>query len=181
MKYPRLRDFYNVHFFGWALRNIHPGDRVLEIGCGENSLLLRLGYTRRAEVTAVDVYAPYVARHKTAGDYAKIICGDIAAQTFPYRYFDVVVCMDVLEHLSESDGRQLLQQMKFWGRSVIITTPNGFADNEPDDGNLNQKHKSGWSVQDFVSTGYTVRGLSGWKALRTDKAELRSMRPFLFW
>ena len=184
MRYTRLRNLYNVHIFGWQLTRVLRGcDKVLELGCGRNSLLVRAGITRKLNVTGVDIYEPYIENHKLMGNYTRCFCADIAEVEFGDHEFDAVVCMDVIEHISKRDviDSGLLSNMQHWGKKVIITTPNGYADNDPIDGNRYNRHISEWSVGELESYGYKVRGLSGWKKLRTKGCRLRYTFPYLFW
>ena len=181
-QYTVLKDFYNTYFFGRPLRTmIEAGDKVLELGCGKNSLLIRSGIIKKLRVTGVDIFAPYVELHNSDGLYESCILADITKVDFESDQFDVVVCMDVLEHVDKSEGAKLLGKMKVWGRKVIITTPNGTVPGILADGNIHQKHQSGWVAKELEIHGYTVRGTSGWKALRKPDSQLKHLHPFVFW
>ncbi len=184
MQYTVLRDIYNIHIFGGILLRMLKGcNRVLELGCGGNSLLVKTGITKRMDVVGVDIFKPYVDRHVANRTYSSCICADITEIDFKNREFDAVVCMDVLEHIPKSKviSSGLLRKMQKWADKVIITTSNGYVDNDVSDNNIHQKHLSGWSVEELRAYGYKVRGLSGWKQLRTKEAALRYSSPFLFW
>lgn len=183
MRYQALRDFYNIYFFGGSLLlKIHDGDKVLELGCGRESLIVKSGLVKRTNVTGVDIFQPYIDSHRKDGLYKNLICGDITKMDFAPHSFDAVVCMDVLEHLSKQDGKKLLVNMPKWANKIILTTPNGFANNKIHvDGNEHQEHISGWSIDELRGYGYKVRGLSGWSHLRTDNAQLRYTQPYLMW
>jgi len=181
-QYTVLKDFYNTYFFGRPLRTmIKTGDKVLELGCGKNSLLIRSGVIKNLRVTGVDIFEPYVELHNSNGLYEKCICADITKIDFQPNQFDAVVCMDVLEHISKAEGVKLLAKMKVWGRKIIITTPNGTVPGIPSDGNIHQEHQSGWFAEELKGHGYTVRGTSGWKALRKPGSQLRHLHPFVLW
>ena len=181
-QYTVLKDFYNTYVFGRPLKTmIKAGDRVLELGCGKNSLLVRSGIIKQLRVTGVDIFEPYVKLHNSDGLYESCIQADITKIDFRPNQFDAVVCMDVLEHISKADGVKLLGKMKAWGRKVIITTPNGTVPGIPSDGNIHQEHQSGWFAKELEEYGYTVHGASGWKALRKPDSQLRHLHPFVFW
>lgn len=181
-QYTVLKDFYNTHFFGRPLRTMtKPGDEVLELGCGKDSLLVRSGLIKRLRVTGVDIFKPYVDLHNSSGLYKKCILADITKIDFEPDQFDAVVCMDVLEHITKDEGTALLAKMKIWGRKVIITTPNGAVPGIPSDSNIHQEHQSGWTAEELEAYGYTVRGASGWKVLRKPDSQLRHLHPFVFW
>ena len=160
---------------------IKPRDKVLELGCGKNSLLIRSGLIKQVQVTGVDVFKPYVDFHNSNGLYMKCILADITKIDFEPGQFDAVVCMDVIEHIPKNEGVKLLSKMKVWGRKVIITTPNGVVPGILSDDNIHQEHQSGWSTKELKAYGYTVRGASGWKPLRKPDSQLRHLHPFIFW
>ncbi len=181
-QYTMIKDIYNTYIFGSPLRTmIKKGDKVLELGCGKNSLIVRSGLIKKLNVTGVDIFKPYVDLHNSGGLYQSCVLADITKIEVNENEFDAVVCMDVLEHLDKKDGIALLGKMKVWGRKVIITTPNGYVGWYAADGNVHQNHKSGWFIKDFTSQGYQVKGGSGWKPLRKEDSQLRHRHPFLFW
>jgi 2-polyprenyl-3-methyl-5-hydroxy-6-metoxy-1,4-benzoquinol methylase len=196
MRYTLLKDIYNIYIFGGVLlAMLKTGDNVLELGCGRNSLLLRSGIIKRMNVTGVDIFKPYVDSHLADGIYRTCICADATEIDFKTGEFDAVVCMDVLEHITKDRvvESKLLSNMQKWGRKVIITTPNGYVENDIsdatvyhlvngiNDGNIYQGHQSGWSIEELKAYGYKVRGLSGWKKLRKENSQLRYESPYLFW
>ena len=179
MRYQGLRDFYNYYIFGRVLRGMLQGcGTILEMGCGESSLILKAGIAERTKVTAVDIFQPYIEKHKKEGIYHDCICDDITSVQFKTGSFDAVVCMDVVEHIAKSKviGSNILDNMKGWGRKVIITTPNGFTTNYHNSAeNPFQNHLSCWVEDDFLKHGYMVRGLSGLKCLRKPVSRFRSV------
>lgn len=184
MRYTVIRDLYNIYIFGGAiLAMLGNCKKILDLGCGRDSLLVRSGIVKRAEVYGLDIFKPYVDGHNTDGTYRYCICADAVGVDFNENEFDAVVCMEVLEHIDKDRIIEsgLLQRMQKWARKVIITTPNGYVGNDVSDGNVYQEHLSSWNIEDFIGHGYKVRGLSGWKSLRTDGATLRYNTPFLFW
>ena len=184
MKYQTLRDLYNIYFFGGiGLRMLKDCKTILELGCGRDSLLLKAHIVENTEVTGVDIFQPYVDSHNADKIYKECVCGDVAELRYGRDTFDAVVCMDLLEHIEKDTVLEsgLLWRMKEWGKKVIITTPNGFIENPASDDNKFQKHVSGWSYDELSEFGYKVRGLSGWKALRTIGGDLRFTKPYLLW
>ena len=58
------------------------------------------------------------------------------AELFPPTSFDVVVAVDVLEHLERTDGFDLLEAMEQLARQrVVVFTPNGFVAQGAREGN----------------------------------------------
>lgn len=82
-----------------------------------------------------------------------------AMDIFPDASVDTVITMDVIEHLTKSEGIELLKRtVKKARRQVVIFTPLGFMPQEAPEGMKDgwwlsgaewQKHKSGWLPEDF--------------------------------
>ncbi|MBI4014075.1 MAG: class I SAM-dependent methyltransferase [Candidatus Rokubacteria bacterium] len=98
--------------------------RLLDVGCGDGTLLARLdGKARR--LVGVDGRLPACLAAATRGAAAQ--CADLDARHLPYRdaVFDAVTCLDVLEHVL--DPRHLLRELARVLRphgTLVLTTPN---------------------------------------------------------
>ncbi len=96
-------------------------NRVLEIGCGNGSTLLKIKETgRAAEIVGVDI-----VEFDTEID--RFIIGDIEEidLDYPHEYFDVIICADLFEHLI--DPWTVLQKLKNYlkpGGVLITSIPN---------------------------------------------------------
>ena len=89
---------------------------------------------------------------------------------------DAVVSIQNIEHLERKQGENLLDFLGVIARKIVIVeTPNGFVFQAGTSENPFQEHLSGWTVQDFKSRGYKVRGTSGLKVLKkkSNKGEYR--------
>ncbi len=174
-----LKHLYNRYLFaGVILRRLRRCRTILELGCGNGSILFQVGLFKNHQITGIDIFKPYVDAMKPY--YTKCICANISHIEIT-EVFDAVVCMDVIEHLPKQEGIDLLRKMERWAKFIVVTTPNGFWHQDITDGNIHQAHLSGWTANELRERGYIVRGLSGWKLLRTNSAQLRFKRPYLFW
>jgi len=101
------------------------GSKILDAGCGDGVLSWMLAI-RGGEVYGVDVEkkALQVAKRKCKGLKARFYPASIYDLPFPSRYFDHIVCLDVIEHLHHPD-KALKELKRVWNRSgmIIITTP----------------------------------------------------------
>jgi len=153
---------------------------LLDVGCGDQGALLArvpgLPFT-----VGVDLELPtdddLVARHT---EYHEADIRSLSDH-FERKQFECVVALDVIEHLTRTEGADLLEAMEqIASKRVIVFTPNGFLPQEPSAANPHQEHRSGWTVDDLARRGYRVIGINGWRPLRGPYAEIR-WRPRSFW
>jgi len=96
------------------------GKRVLEVGSGSEGLARWLGDER--EVTAVDLA---FSDQRAAGER---VTADARALPFPDAAFDVVVALDLLEHVPPSDRPRVLGELARTARlRLIVGCPTGEA------------------------------------------------------
>ena len=117
-----LDDLENVHTF--AMLAVPAGSRVLDLGAGEGSVARALA-ARGCAVTAVERDPDGIAVLRAHGIHA--VAADletIAADALPTGAIDVVLLLDVVEHLV--DPRALLARVPAWlapGGRVLISVP----------------------------------------------------------
>ena len=150
---------------------------VLDLGCGSKPPVLLA--IRPKAYFGIDVFKPSI-------DSARLYCisenlehyqfevRNLESAQFDENQFDIVILIDVIEHLPKEIGIKLIENAKNWAsRRVYISTPNGFLKQDPYDSNSFQEHLSGWTVNEFKSLGFTnIRGGGGLKLLRK-----REMQP----
>jgi len=137
-------------------------------------------FTRGRFVVGVDRYLPSLKRNRELSTYSALVNSDIHALPFGPQSFDAVVALDVIEHFQREDGFRLLDAMERTARRrVVVYTPNGFVPQAAGD-NPWQEHRSGWTVDDFMTRGYLVYGIYGRKDLRGEYARL-TRRPRILW
>ena len=126
---------------------------ILDVGCGDGSLMALLNYGRRFKVTGVDLYKPYLEKAKKTKVYKKVVLEDVRKLDFGDKSFDIVFCSQVIEHLTKEEGERLIENLeKIAKKQVIITTTVGFFPYdhfEGKDGNPFQTHKSRWQPEEF--------------------------------
>ncbi len=112
-------------------------DTVLDIGCGimqaTTDILGTPGNEGNLEcrvIVGVDLYPKYLDRVKDR--YPTVRAKATQTELFVDKSFDVVICLDLLEHLpSKEEARKLLQEMKRIARKKVIAyTPKEFDTNE---------------------------------------------------
>lgn len=98
-------------------------NRALEIGCGEGYFISTIGGT--TETWAVEAH-PHVARHAQSR-IDNVLVGEFenVRHKLPKKYFDVVICNDVIEHML--DHERFLMQIKSHiapGGCIVGSIPN---------------------------------------------------------
>ena len=102
-----------------------PGRRVLDAGCGVGwgSELLRLAGA--ASVVGVDISEEALADARRRAPECEFVPGDLEKLPFPDHEFDVVVCIEALEHTEDTDGTldQLVRVLSPDG-VLLVSSPN---------------------------------------------------------
>jgi len=181
VKKKAIKPLYIKLFPSWIKllkKEISDCDTVLDLGCGYNSLIQ---YCNVPFSVGVELFEPYLEESKKKGIHNEYIKEDIRKVELKPKSFDAVVLLDVLEHLTEEEGYELIKKMGKWARKkIIIFTPNGLVYQDGYDNNSLQEHKSGWSVKKLEKLGFKVYGINGWKKLRGYKASIK-YKPTLLW
>jgi SAM-dependent methyltransferase len=137
---------------------------LLDAGCGGGVIgaLCRI-YRSMERQVGVDAYPPALELCRRHHFYDELMELDLTSSRLPFAdgSFDVVTCVEVIEHLERGAGLRLLDELERVGRHVIVSTPNGFLEQDDLEGNPLQRHRSEWSVADFRARGYDVRGIGG--------------------
>jgi len=140
---------------------------VLDIGCGPSSPLkwcTNIDYS-----VGVEAYPPYVAKSKAEKIHSEYYEVQIQELSLANKSFDAVILIDVIEHLEETEALALIFKAEQWARKkVIISSPNGFVEQDSLDGNVLQKHLSGWDASKMATLGYSLYGMAGPKFLRKE-------------
>ena len=67
------------------------------------------------------------------------------------RRYDLVLLVDVIEHLTKEEGVKLLRDCLAVSRNVLISTPSDFIEQHEHFGNVHEVHKSHWKASDFAA------------------------------
>lgn len=153
----------------WLLRSsIGNAKTILDLGCGDGSLMELLCKDRNWQITGIDIYKKATESARKRNIYIKVIRGDllntIRKDNLKSKY-DVVFFSQVIEHVTRSQGEKILSEIeKLAKKRIVVGTPRGFMEQPHEflDDNPYQVHKSGWSLEDFTSRGYKIYGVGFW-------------------
>ncbi len=146
-------------------KEINPDDTILDLGCG-----IMIGYDGLIckNILGTDIWKPYLNVIKDKVDTIEV--GMSETFRFMDNSYDVVICLDVIEHLDYDLAIKVLEECKrICRKKAIIYTPKEFKDNHQDeDGawglgdNVFQNHLCLVDKQDLRSRGYTTKDHDGW-------------------
>jgi SAM-dependent methyltransferase len=92
---------------------------VLDVGCGDGALSNPL-VARGLDVTGVDISAVALRHFRGRG-----VVGDVARLPFADGRFDLVLCTEVLEHLSAGVYERAVRELeRVARRHILVATPN---------------------------------------------------------
>jgi 2-polyprenyl-3-methyl-5-hydroxy-6-metoxy-1,4-benzoquinol methylase len=103
------------------IKEVFEPRRVLDVGCGPGFLMLFLAELG-VEVEGVD-FSPSSRELAPPEVREQILIGDVSEPHVPERSFDLVVCREVLEHLTVVQLRRTVEQLcRASARFVYVTT-----------------------------------------------------------
>jgi SAM-dependent methyltransferase len=130
---------------------------VLDVACG---LSLKSQYIAADIRVGVDIYRPYLERIQADVPYVALQadCMDIGRLFLP-KSFDLVLLLDIVEHLEKPQSLRLLDMAETIARvAVIVETPKGFVPQNIDiwghGGHEFQTHRCGWEPEELEARGY---------------------------
>jgi SAM-dependent methyltransferase len=130
---------------------------VLDCGCGEG---MSMQYIRNNFYTVgCDFFLPLLKKARRTGLYHEVVLSDVRALPFRPKSFEIVICLDVLEHLCKREGISVIQALEeLASLRVVLSMPVGW---QPRYSSINplDKHRSAWSPEDLKKCGYHVYGL----------------------
>jgi hypothetical protein len=94
---------------------------LLDVGPGEGTYGRLLAGIPHRE--AVEVWEPYVAEHRLADVYQTVHIADIRTWRWPDRRWDLIVCGDVLEHMTRDEAAHVYAQAQKHADAVLVCLP----------------------------------------------------------
>jgi SAM-dependent methyltransferase len=135
-------------------------ESILDVGCGKGEPMQFINRHRRFYTVGVDIFEPYIAECRRQGIHDEYLQCDVRHLPFEDNSFDIVICLEVLEHVEAEEGQALLKNLERIARKqVILSTPVGHYEQTSFDGNKHQEHKYLWQPADLEAAGYRVIGI----------------------
>jgi len=101
--------------------SLPAGARILDAGCGSGRNMVDLA--RRGSVTGVELSEPSVALARERG-VGEVIAGSVLELPFPDGSFELIVSLDVIEHLEDDLGAlREFRRATAPGGALLITVP----------------------------------------------------------
>ena len=176
---------FPLSYLGIINRFICKGvEHALDVACGMGIPMFILRNKRklyRSYNVGVDIFLEYLKHCKSRGIHDDCVCCDVRYLPFKEKSFDVVLCLEVIEHLTKKDGIKLLKvSEKIAKKQVIVATPVGFQCQDECHGNPYQMHLSGYSCEELVSLGFKVAGHT-FKGIFGEKGLGSYFPPWIRW
>lgn len=103
----------------WAKKVFNPYSTALDVGACDGKWHSLLG--DHFTMDAVEIYQPNITKHKLKRKYRQVFNLDIC--DLEYRWYDLIIFGDVIEHLSVPDAQMVLRYAYPRCRDMIIAVP----------------------------------------------------------
>lgn len=131
-QYTRVEEFKRLDFIvGEVQKNVKPGAKILDIGCGNGNLSIALG-SLGYNVKGIEIDEASVQNARKHNTFPNVEFAVADANKFTLNdEFDLIVCTEVLEHLTNpkelvASAYRLLKPEGIF----IVTVPNGYGPRE---------------------------------------------------
>lgn len=130
--YPEFKQEFKQHF----VNNFEKLTKILDVGPGAGvygKLLSQEGY----KIDCLEIWAPYVEQFNLHSIYDNVIIGDI--RYFDISSYDYIIMGDVLEHLTFSDAKALLDKIEKNKIKCLVAVPYNYSQGASE-GNVYETH-----------------------------------------
>ncbi len=119
------------------------------IGAGKYGKMIK-SLNEGANVTGIELVPEYIEKFNLHLFYNVIIQDDVSSIIYGNQNttYDVVIMGDVIEHLTKSDGVNLIHFLIYRCKKIIITFPEKYIQYEVG-AKKSESHRSVWGTEDF--------------------------------
>ncbi|HRH26894.1 MAG TPA: class I SAM-dependent methyltransferase [Parcubacteria group bacterium] len=132
---------------------------ILDVACG---LSFKSKYIPAQVRVGVDIYEEYFKHIESDVPYA-VVKYDVRKlrEIFMPKSFDLVIALDVIEHLEKEDALSMIKQCEEIAKlGVVLETPKGYIPQNLDiqghGGHEWQTHRCGWEPEELEKLGYKL-------------------------
>lgn len=131
---------------------------ILDIGCGQGFPMKMIKNRMQVRKSVgVDLFKPYIEIGEKYNIHDQYIISDVRKLNFKDKSFDVVLALQILEHLKKNDAWKVVNKIeRIAKKQVIIATPIGKMYHPIVDNNKLQLHKSAFYPEEFEKKGYKI-------------------------
>lgn len=131
---------------------------ILDIGCGQGfpmqMIKMRMDIGKSV---GVDLFKPYIEMGGKLKIHDQYVISDVRKLKFKDKSFDVVMALQVLEHLYKEDAWKVLEKLeKIAKKQIIVSSPIGRMYHPMEDNNKLQLHLSYFYPEEFENRGYKI-------------------------
>jgi len=134
---------------------------IVDLGAGkrDSPISFQIASLKCDKLISVEAFQPYTLflEGASSADAHIIVNQNIMDFIFPDNV-DLVLLIDVIEHLKKEEALALIDVLKANSRWIVIFTPEGdtVGYSNKDSGNILQEHLSAWSADEVESLGFEV-------------------------
>lgn len=130
-------DFYKKEIKEYLVDKYKGNAKILDVGAGEGTYR-NLLYDVFKTIDAVEVFKPNIIKYNLKQKYHRVYNIDI--KDFKYKYYDIIIFGDVIEHLDVNEAKNVLEYAYNRCNEMIVAVPYQLKQDEVD-GNIYEIHK----------------------------------------
>ena len=136
------------------LRNMHTSKlKILDVGFGYGNFgeLIKLDLRKRTHLTGIEIFPKY--KNSKWNYYDNIIIGDILTEIDTLSKYDVILAIDIIEHIKKKKALCLLDRFRNKCEILIISIPIIDYPQGEVYGNKYEAHLATWNINEFLNLG----------------------------
>jgi predicted TPR repeat methyltransferase len=145
---------------------------VLDVGAGSGTyrkLANMNDLLPGARWTALEIWEPYIAQFDLKSLYDEVIIGDV--RTYENTKYDLVICGDVLEHMTKEEAFAVLDRFSSSYRFVsvpTIHTPQGEYEGNPHERHIEEDWQPNWITDRYKAQAHNEGKITVYLICPTD-------------